>query len=218
EKYAEELKPEQVKTAFFDGNPKAEGTAIYDKPKAEKGSNRIGTVIGGKPVKGFGTKSGKVELVSKWLAEKPAADGKPVDPLPVYAERDWMPSKDFPLYLINWKEANHTHTRTQNNPWLLEIKPENPLIVHPATAQRHGVADGDVVWVESPHGKVKARVRTTKRMHPEVVGLQHGFGHWALGRLARGRGTSDSPLRPTKADPLSGQALHKEACVRITRA
>jgi hypothetical protein len=32
------------------------------------------------------------------------------------------------------------------------------------------------------------------------------------------RGTSDSPLRPTKSDPLSGQALHKETCVRMFKA
>lgn len=217
EKYAEELLPDKLKEAFFDGNPKAEGTAIYDKPKDQKGQ-RIGTVIGRKPVRGFMTKSGKVEFYSKWLAEKTDADGKPVSPLPAYEPRAWQPSPEYPLYLINWKEASHTHTRTQNNAWLLEIKPENPLIVHPATAARYGVADGDVVRVESPYGKVTARVRTTTRMHPEVVGIQHGFGHTALGRLARGRGTTDSPLRPTKSDPLSGQALHKEACVRIAKA
>jgi hypothetical protein len=55
-------------------------------------------------------------------------------------------------------------------------------------------------------------------MHPEVVGLQHGFGHSALGRLAKGRGTRDGILRPTKADPLSGMSLHKEACVRVRPA
>ena len=27
--------------------------------------------------------------------------------------------------------------------------------------------------------------------------------------------TSDTALRPTKADPLSGMALHKEACVKV---
>jgi anaerobic selenocysteine-containing dehydrogenase len=58
----------------------------------------------------------------------------------------------------------------------------------------------------------------TTRIHPEVVGVQHGFGHTALGRLAKGRGTGDSVLRPTKSDPLSGQASHKEACVRIIKA
>jgi thiosulfate reductase/polysulfide reductase chain A len=217
EKYAEALKPEQLKDAFFDGDPRAEGTAIYDKPKDQKG-HRIGTVIGGKAVLGFGTPSGKVEFYAKGLAEKTDATGKPVNPLPAYEPRDWQPSKEYPLYLINWKEASHTHTRTQNNAWLLDIKPTNPLIMNPATAAQYGIVDGDVVGVESPYGRVKARVKTSRRMHPEVVGLQHGFGHTALGRLASGRGTTDSPLRPTKSDPLSGQALHKETCVRIVKA
>jgi thiosulfate reductase / polysulfide reductase chain A len=92
------------------------------------------------------------------------------------------------------------------------------MMVHPTTAQRFGVKTGEVVWVESPYGRVKAIVRVTSRIHPEVVGVQHGFGHTALGRLAAGRGTSDSALRPTLSDPLSGQALHKEACVRLVKA
>ncbi|OGW62991.1 MAG: hypothetical protein A2V83_11075 [Nitrospirae bacterium RBG_16_64_22] len=219
EKYAEPVPPEKLKGAFFDPDRsgRAEGTAVYDKPK-DKGGKRIGTVIGGKAVKGFATKSGKIEFFSKWLGEKKDAAGKPVDPLPVYAPRDWQPSSEYPLYLINWKEASHTHTRTQNNPWLLEIKPANPLIVNPETARKLGLRGGDAVWVESPHGKVKAVVKLSRRIHPEVVGLQHGFGHTAMGRQARGRGTSDALLRPTKADPLSGQALHKENCVRLVKA
>jgi thiosulfate reductase/polysulfide reductase chain A len=217
EKFAEELKPEVLRAAVYDGKPKDEGTPIYDKPKDQKGV-RIGTVIGGKAVKGFATPSGKVEFVAKWLGEKKDATGKPVNPLPAYEPRDWQPTAEYPLYFINWKEANHTHSRTQNNPWLLDIKPDNPMIMNPATAEKYGVKDGDVVWVESPHGRVRAKVRTTTRIHPEVVGVQHGFGHTALGRLAKGRGTSDSALRPVKSDPLSGQASHKEACVRIVRA
>jgi hypothetical protein len=47
-----------------------------------------------------------------------------------------------------------------------------------------------------------------QRIHAEVVGLQHGSGHTALGKNAQGRGTSDALLRPTKSDPLSGMALH----------
>jgi thiosulfate reductase/polysulfide reductase chain A len=216
EKYAEPIAEDKLATAWFDGDPAAEGTAIYDKPK-DQGGKRIGTIIGGKAVRGFMTKSGKVEFMSSWLADKLDAEGRPVDPLPVYVPREWQPTPEYPLYLINWKEASHTHTRTQNNAWLLEIKPTNPLMMHPDTAESLGIKDGDDVWVESPYGKVRATVKLSRRMHPEVVGLQHGFGHTALGRSARGRGTSDAWLRPTKADPLSGQALHKEACVRVTK-
>jgi hypothetical protein len=141
--------------------------------------------------------------------------GQPIENL---TEVRKLPTPEFPLYLINWKEASHTHTRTQNNAWLLDIKPANPLSIHPDTAASLGITSGDEVWVESKFGRVRAKVKTTKRMHPEVVGLQHGFGHTALGRNAKGRGTSDAPLRPTKADPLSGMALHKEACVKVYKA
>lgn len=217
EKYTDELPADKLAGAWFDANPQQDGTGIYDKPK-DKGGKRIGTVLHGKPRRGFFTPSGKVEFYAKSLSEKKDVNGKPVSPLPVYEPRDWQPTDDYPLYLINWKEASHTHTRTQNNPWLLEIKPSNPLIIHPETAQKLAIKDKDTVWVESPHGKVSAQVKVSKRIHPEVVGLQHGFGHTALGKNAAGRGTSDAVLRPIKSDPLSGQALHKEACVRIYKA
>lgn len=217
EKYAQPLAADRLKDAFFDGDPGAAGTVVYDKPK-DKGGARIGVVVGGTVVQGFNTPSRRVDFVATWLGTKTDADGRAVSVLPVYEPREWQPTPDHPLYLVNWKEASHTLTRTQNNAWLLDIKPENPLIVHPDTAAKHGVGDGDLVWVESPYGRVRAKVRVSRRMHPEVVGLQHGFGHWALGRSARGRGTGDSPLRPTRSDPLSGQALHKETCVRIVRA
>ncbi|MBI6546957.1 MAG: molybdopterin-dependent oxidoreductase [Cyanobacteria bacterium NC_groundwater_1444_Ag_S-0.65um_54_12] len=217
EKYASELKPEKLKDAFFDGAPTAEGTPILDKPKDKKGK-RIGTVFGGKPVRGFFTKSGKVEFVSVELAEKKDANGKPVDPLPAYESREWLPTPEYPFYLINWKEATHTHTRTQNNAYLAELKGDNPLAIHPDAAEKLGLADGDSVKLESPYGAVVGKVKITRRIHPEVVGFQHGFGHTAMGRIAKGKGTSDAVLRPTKSDPLSGQALHKENCVRISKA
>ena len=215
-KYEGELAPEKLEKAVYDGEPTADGTAVYDKAK-DDGGVVIGHVFGGKPVKGFATKSGKIEFVSTSLVDKKDADGKAVDLLPVYTPRDWQPDDKFPLYLINWKEASHTLTRTQNNPILLELKPDNPLVIHPDTAKRFGLEDDGEAWIESPHGKVKARVKVSRRIHPEVVGLQHGFGHRNLGKLAKGRGTGDGVLRPVKADPLSGMALHKEACVTLTK-
>ena len=217
QKYAAPLSATALQTAVYEGDPMKDGTLVLDKPRASGGAP-IGVVVDGKPVTGFSTRTRRIDFVAPWLAQKPDANGKPVSALPAYAPRDWLPSAEYPLYLINWKEASHTHTRTQNNALLLEIKPDNPLVIHPDTAAKYGVGDGDLIAVESPYGRVTARAKLTRRMHPEVVGLQHGFGHTALGKLAKGRGTRDALLRPTGADPLSGQALHKENCVRIARA
>jgi thiosulfate reductase / polysulfide reductase chain A len=41
-----------------------------------------------------------------------------------------------------------SHTRTKNNAWLLDVKPENPLIMHPDAAAHLGIASDDEVWVE----------------------------------------------------------------------
>ncbi len=57
-----------------------------------------------------------------------------------YTPRDWQPSAEYPLYLINWKEASHTHSRTQNNPWLLDLQPTNPLIGEEQVSGTNGTA------------------------------------------------------------------------------
>ena len=193
---------------LLDG-PKLEGT----KPK------QIGYAIGGTdPRRGFLTPSGKVEFANAKYAEKKDLTGTPVDPVPTYQPRQWQPDSEYPLYLINWKEASHTHTRSQNNPLLMGIKGSNPLRMNTATAERLGLADGAEVVVESPNGSTTAVLQVTAGIHPEVVGAQHGFGHRAMGRIAKGRGSAFGDLNTVRYDPLSGQASHKEICVRVRNA
>jgi len=213
EKYKDAISPEKLADSILEGN-----IAYSKKPDGAK-DKPIGLIIeGGAAVHGFSTPSRKVEFYNADFAKKKDAWGRPVDPLPVYEPRDWQPDANYPLYLINWKEASHTHTRTQNNALLVELKPDNPLMVNVVTAEKMGLNNDDLVWVESIYGRVKAKVKLTKGMHPEVVGLQHGFGHWALGEIAKDAGTSDTVLRPCKADPLSGQAIHKQCCVKVYKA
>lgn len=212
EKYAKPVPEEKLKDAITEGN------VLFSKKKDGTKDKQIGFLKDGKAFAGFQTPSGRVELFNAKLAEKKDADGVPVDPLPVYKPRPWAPDSQFPLYLINWKQASHTHSRSQNNAWLVEIGPSNPLLMSSATAAKMGLKDGDTVWVESKYGKMKSTLKVTAGIHPEVVGSQHGFGHWALGKIANGRGSFDGGLRPTKADPISGQALHKECCVKVYKA
>lgn len=198
--------------AFF-----TKGITLLDKPTRDKGK-QIGSLVDGKPLRGFMTPSGKCEFYNADFAKKKDLRGNPVNPLPAYSSREWMPDAGFPLYLINWKEANHTHSRSQNNAWLMDLKPENPLVMARSTAAKLGIKDGDKVWVESKYGKAEAVAKVTDRMHPEVVGAQHGFGHWAMGKIAKGRGTSFADLNYVAYDPMSGQAVHKEICVKVYKA
>jgi thiosulfate reductase/polysulfide reductase chain A len=197
-----------------------DGDKLLNGPKLEgKKPAQIGYAIGGNdPRRGFFTASGKVEFANAKHAEKTDLTGTPVDPVPTYRPRQWLPDADYPLYLINWKEASHTHTRSHNNPLLMAIKGSNPLRMNTVTARGLGLADGDEVIVESPNGSTKAVLEVTNGMHPEVVGAQHGFGHRALGHIARGRGSAFGDLNTIRYDPLSGQASHKEICVRVRKA
>jgi len=193
---------------------------LLDGPKLESTKpKQIGYAIGGTdPRRGFFTPSGKVEFANAKYAEKNDLTGTPVDPVPTYRPREWQPDTEYPLYLVNWKEASHTHTRSQNNPLLMAIKGSNPLRMNAATAEGLGLDDGAAVVVESPHGSTTAILQVTNGIHPEVVGAQHGFGHRAMGKIAKGRGSAFGDLNTVRYDPLSGQASHKEICVRVRKA
>lgn len=194
----------------------SKGNTLLDKPAQDKGK-QIGTLLEGTPTRGFFTPSGKCEFFNADFAKKKDIKGNVVDSLPAYKPRDWQPDSEYPLFLINWKEANHTHTRTQNNGWLLELKRTNPLIIARSTAENLGIKDGDEVLVQSKYAQAKAHAKVVDRIHPKVVGAQHGFGHWALGKLAAGSGTSFGDLNKIAYEPLSGQAVHKEICVKVVK-
>ncbi|MDP1624745.1 MAG: molybdopterin dinucleotide binding domain-containing protein, partial [bacterium] len=174
----------------------------------------------GKFIKGWNTPSRLVEFTSELAGSKKDRNGNPVDAQPAYAQRNWTPTTDFPLFLTAYKEANHTHTRTQNNPWLMELTASASYFasINTATAAKLGINDQDEIWIESPHAKAKGVARLTQGIHPEVIAVQRGFGHWGLGARAVGKGTSDGQFNVTVSDPLSGMAMHKEICVKVYKA
>ncbi|HLA37212.1 MAG TPA: molybdopterin-dependent oxidoreductase [Candidatus Brocadiales bacterium] len=188
-----------------------EGAIIDEKAGIvrSKEGKTVGIKLREKIVRGFDTPSKKLEFFSKELKEKA------FEPLPRYEEPEDSPTKKYPLYLVAWKQAEHTHGRTLNNAWLIDLKPDNPLWVNTETGKRLGLVEGEEVWMESPYGKARVKVHLTEGIHPEVVGLHHGYGHWALGKLAKGKGVNDGLFMPGKAERLSGEGITKEVGVRI---
>ena len=196
-----------------------EGGLVFSKKKDGSKDKPIGMLReDGSAVRGFFTPSGKLELYAAKHVGKKDAEDKSLHALPAYEPRDWQPTPEYPLFLINWKEASQTHSRTQNNAFLAELKATDGLRINTKTAARLGIKQGDLVLVESPYGNVKMQAELTEGIHPEVVGTQHGWGHWAMGRIANGRGAHTGFLAQTKADPVSGQSLNKEICVKVYKA
>jgi thiosulfate reductase/polysulfide reductase chain A len=188
----------------------------------DKAGKAVGVKVGDKLAAGFNTPSRKLELSSELLKKNKLAA------VPAYTEPEDKPTPDFPLYLVNFKQNEHTHSRTFNNTYLMELKPDNPLLINSATAEKLGLKDGDPIWIESPYAKAKATIQVTERIHPEVVAMQHGFGHWGFGQVARGSqnrtnawcpaGTDDGQFFAGKAEKLSGQIVAKEVGVRLIKA
>ena len=67
------------------------------------------------------------------------------------------------------------HSEHRMIPWLREINPDPPIEIHPETAAKYGIKDGDWVLIEGTMGKAKRKAKITPLTHPEIVVCQHGW-------------------------------------------
>jgi len=126
--------------------------------------------------KGFSTPTGKVELYSTVL-EKWGHD-----PLPKYTEIPESPVSrpdllaDYP-YILNAGLRTPTFFHSENRmiPWLREIRPDPIVEIHPETAKKHGIVEGEWVYIESPRGRVKERAKLNEGIDPRVIVAEHGW-------------------------------------------
>jgi thiosulfate reductase/polysulfide reductase chain A len=89
-----------------------------------------------------------------------------------------QPPKGF-ARLLYGRVPVHTFNRTQNNVWLNQSMPENPVWINDAVATALGLKDGDMVGFINQDG-VKSRTKTTVKTTPGIrkdsVYMAHGYG------------------------------------------
>ncbi len=156
----------------------------------------------------FKTPSGKIEIYSETLAEHG------YDPLPVPIEPSQSPvsspelAQEYPLILTTGPRIlEYTHTQFRNVPQLRQSAPEPIAEIHPATATKYGIADGDTIAVETRNGQIKIKVRTTEDMAPQVVSIPHGWAQANVNVLTE--------LEPR--DPVTGYTELKALLCRIKK-
>ncbi len=138
---------------------------------------------------GYPTPSGKLEIYASMM------EAAGLDPLPAFSfppqsyETTPRLAKDYPYILITGsRELNFPYFHTQYHyvPWLREMAPFPPVMIHPKTAQGLGLADGDWVWIETRHGKARFKLKITKRIHPKVISVCHAWWYPELPPPAHG--------------------------------
>jgi formate dehydrogenase major subunit len=84
--------------------------------------------------------------------------------------------KDYPFIITTNRELEHyncgTMTRRTGN---VDILTEDVLLIHPDDASSNGIADGEMVCVESPRGKVDIKAKITDEMRPGILSSTFHF-------------------------------------------
>jgi len=159
------------------------------------------------------TKSGKIELAS---VRYPEAG---LHALPVYQKPSEAPEGKYRF--VVGRHAQFTQANTQNVPYLLEAYGhyENMLWIHPKSALKQGLNDGDYAIVKSSVGEQKVKVHVTEYTRPDTVFYLHGFGRLSkwLSNIYK-VGASDAEILEDYAETISGNALLHETFVEIKKA
>ncbi len=158
----------------------------------------------------YKTLSKKIELYNQRYAQMGA------DPMPVY-----QPPKERPVNryrLVVGRSAGFTHCTTQNNALLHELMPENTLWLHPRSARKLGLRDGDRVEVTSAAGRGELAVTLKHGIREDTVYMASGYDPLSPG-LTRiyGKGACIAELIEDYADLLSGNMAMHETFVQIAR-
>ncbi len=128
-----------------------------------------------------------------------------------YMDPPEVPDENYPIWLCTGRVLEHWHsgTMTMRIPKLYKAVSEALCYMHPKDAENIGVKDGELVWIESRRGKVKARVSTRGRNRPPR-GLV--FVPWFDEKVFINKVTLDQTC------PISKQNDFKKCAVKIYKA
>ena len=126
---------------------------------------------------------GKMQCANDWIGDKPnATDTGTISRLPEYKgapeSLDGTPdvAAEYPLVISDvhaYRLCNHSYYH--DVPYLRELQPEPWVKINPATGAKYGIADGDWMKIESPHGSIKMVARYFEPIAPDVLMTKRGW-------------------------------------------
>lgn len=166
----------------------------------------------------FHTPSGKLEIYSNTL------QSMGISPLPIYREPAFSPistpqvAEKYPLILIGGvRMADYFHSEGRQINSLRHRNPDPLVEINPKTAISLGCSEGDWVWIETPHDRVKMRAKLFDGIAENVVCAQYAW--WFPEEAAPEHGWKKSSINLTFGemdyDPETGSESLKSMLCRI---
>jgi anaerobic selenocysteine-containing dehydrogenase len=161
------------------------------------------------------------------------------DPLPFYhesLESEQIDRHAYPLHALTQRPMAMYHSWDSQNAWLRQIHTYNYLYVSPKLGEAQGFDDGDWVWAESAHGKVRCMARFSESVEPGTVWTWNAIGKasgaWGLSNkaneakqgfllnhlIAEELPACEEGKHLSNSDPLTGQAAWYDVRVKVYKA
>lgn len=224
--YRPYLQPVRVDLSHPDVHVDAEGI-VTQKSLHTDAYKKIGVLWNGVVVRGFETPDRRFHFKLDQLRKLSLAhEDHEIYPsyFSTWARRAALTEREFVLTTFKWNV--HTQSRTANQQWLTEIVGDNPCWIHPLSAVRLGIRDGDLMILRRqmkesaplPLVEICVKAFLTEAIHPQVVAISASFGHWQYGRTAAFRGYNPNALIESAADPIGGGQAWNDTIVQIFTA
>ena len=161
------------------------------------------------------------------------------DPLPFYyepLESQLVDTNLYPLKALTQRPMAMYHSWDSQNAWLRQIHTYNHLFVNPKVGVANGFKDGDWVWIESHHKRVRCQCKFSEAVEPGTVWTWNAIGKaagaWGLapdanesqqGFLLNHIISEELPPHEygdhiSNSDPVTGQAAWFDVAVRVYKA
>ncbi len=119
--------------------------------------------------KGFRTPTGKVEL------RLSTAEKFRLKPLPEFSGLPEDDDPEYPLLLTSSKSRYYLHSSYRWVEKLRKMRPHPKVEIHPETAGKYGIKDGDEVVIETRNGKIMQVANLTDTVDPRIINASHGW-------------------------------------------
>lgn len=157
-----------------------------------------------------------------WQPKKAAGNARLSTPHPIPRPTEMGNGMDE-FFLVSFSQPFHRSPRSVANSWLMEVAPENRLLIATKDAHRLRISQGDKVVLETLDGKHRAecRAHVVPGIRPGVVALARGYGYSQLGSALNTIDNQSLGLDTTRAAGTNSSRLtvgNRSRKIRVTKA